>query len=435
MRKYAYFLSLVLIFTIPWEGVVRIPGIGNLATAIGLMVGAFWLITVLATFQVRTPSLFQLIACLFVCWNALSIFWSTDPKTTAGQALTWIQLFLMAYIFWDLFTTRATILGGLQMYVLGAYVAIGGALVNFRHGNVFYTFYQRYSPGDTHPDGFGFALALGIPIAWYLATSDMPTKLSKLLKFVNYAYIPAAFLGLALSGTRTALIASIPGMIFGIASLTRVRPWARILIVLCLSSAILFMLPRLQTLRSFERFGTIPTELTQGDLNNRTNNWREGFDTFLEHPFLGVGGNKYRSVNDLYHVAHNSYLSVLVEHGLVGFVLFAGILMISVINAIRQPKRDAMFWLTVLLVWSLGASTLTWEDRKSTWLLLSLLTASAALSQPHKEDAISSAPIASPRRTQGTRKDVPVTSPQQALPVQMRPISTTGKGRAANRKT
>ena len=435
MRKYAYFLALLLIFTIPWEGVVKIRGIGNLATAIGLVVGAFWLITVLTTFQVRTPSLFQLVTCLFVCWNALSIFWSTDPKTTAGQALTWIQLFFMAYIFWDLFTTRAAILGGLQMYVLGAYVAIGGALVNFRHGNVFYTFYQRYSPGDTHPDGFGFALALGIPIAWYLATSDMPTKLSRLLKFVNYAYIPAAFLGLALSGTRTAFIASIVGMVFGIASLTGIRPWARILIVLCLSSIILFMLPRLQTLRSFQRFDTISSELTQGDLNNRTNNWREGFETFLEHPFLGVGGNKYRSVNELYHVAHNSYLSVLVEHGLIGFVLFGGILMISVINAIRQPKRDAMFWLTVFLVWALGAFTLTWEDRKSTWLFLSLITASAALSQPHTENATSSARIASPRRTQGTRKDVPITPSKQAFSMQTRAFPTTGKGRAANRKT
>jgi O-antigen ligase len=198
---------------------------------------------------------------------------------------------------------------------------------------------------------------------------------------------------------------------------------------------ILLMLPRLQTLRSFQRFDTISTELTQGDLNNRTNNWRDGFDTFLEHPFLGVGGNKYRSVNDLYHVAHNSYLSVLVEHGLIGFVLFAGILMISVINAIRQPKRDAMFWLTVLLVWALGAFTLTWEDRKSTWLLLSLLTASAALAQPPTENAATSAPIAFQRRTQGTRKDVSVAPSKQVLSVQMRPAPTTGKGRAANRKT
>ena len=87
----------------------------------------------------------------------------------------------------------------------------------------------------------------------------------------------------------------------------------------------------------------------------------------------------YRSINSVGKLAHNSFLSVLVEVGLVGFVLFISILAIAFIQAWIQPKWERRFWFTMLVVWTIGASTLTWEHRKTTWIFLSLLIASAAL--------------------------------------------------------
>jgi O-antigen ligase len=146
-------------------------------------------------------------------------------------------------------------------------------------------------------------------------------------------------------------------------------------------------LPYIQPLRSFQRFGTIVPEITEGNLNNRTNNWLEGLNTFADHPLIGVGSNMYRSVNSLGKVAHNSFLSILVEVGLIGFTLFSILLTIAIIQAWRQPKWDSIFWLTLLAAWAIGASTLTWEHRKSTWLFLSLLIASAAITDLLKEDS------------------------------------------------
>jgi O-antigen ligase len=201
-------------------------------------------------------------------------------------------------------------------------------------------------------------------------------------------------------------------MAFGLASLTRLRLAARIAIFVLLASIILFLLPYVQTLESFQRLGTTGAELTSGDLNNRTNNWSEGLASFVEHPLLGVGSNMYRSINNLQKtaegkVSHNSYLSVLVELGLVGFVIFAIILGITFIQAWRQPKWQSWFWLTVLAVWGLGAFTLTWEARKSTWLFLSFIIVSAALTNRQEEPAVyPAARLTSPRtQTAITQKE------------------------------
>ncbi|UCD97597.1 MAG: O-antigen ligase family protein [Chloroflexota bacterium] len=390
MRKIAFVLSLVLIFMIPWEGVIRFAGIGDSeSTAVkffGLGVSSIWVISVLIAGGFRKPGPFHVAVFLFVLWNAFSFYWSENMNRTINQVITWVQLLVFSYIIWDLYTSRNAVFAGLQAYVLGCYVAVGGAISSYFSGDAFYTYYERFTPGDTNPDGFGFILALGIPVAWYLASSIENVKYATMLKLINIAFIPLVIVGLALSGTRTALIASIPGMAFGFATLTRLRPWARIAIFIILIAALIIIIPELQSLRSFQRFGTIGTEITQGDLNNRVNNWKEGLSSFAAHPLLGVGSNMYRSVNSLGKVAHNSYISVLVELGVVGFALFAVILAIAIIQVWSLPKWDKLFWLTMLLVWAIGSLTLTWEHRKSTWLFLSLLIASTSLASQLQRD-------------------------------------------------
>jgi O-antigen ligase len=386
MRAIALVLSLALIFVIPWEGVIRIPGLGTAAKALGLAVGVFWLATIIITGRFRRPGPFHIVVALFVLWNAVSIFWSADINQSVARVATWVQLFVLVLVLWDLYTTRAALFAGLQAYVLGAYVAVASALANYFAGDPYYSFYQRFSPAETtNPDGFGFIVALGIPLAWYLASSKTMTGMSQPLRLINFAYIPVAFLGIALSGTRTALIAAIPATAFGLASLTRLRPWARITTLLLISSAILILLPEIRPLRSFQRLGTTYAEITEGDLNNRINNWREGLATFSEHPILGVGSSMYRSVNSLGKVAHNSFLSVLVELGLIGFILFGAVLTIAFIQARAQPNWDSKFWFTTLMVWAIGSSTLSWEYRKTTWLFLGLLIASAALNSRREQ--------------------------------------------------
>jgi len=404
MRTIAYCLSLILIFTIPWETVVENPALGSVSRMVGLAAAAFWLVTVIVTGRLRLPSLLHMTLFLFLLWNAVSVFWSADADRTIEHLGTWIQLFVMIYILWDLYTTRAAVMSGLQMYILGSYVVLGNTIVNYFSGNTFY--YERFSAAGTNPDDLGTFLALGIPVAWYLALSKSTNRVNRLLRFVNYAYIPAALLGIALSGTRTALIATVPGIVFGLASLTRVRLWARIAIFMLLIWAGFTLLPLIPP-ASLQRLGTTGTEFAGGDLNGRKTIWREGLAAFAEHPLIGVGSNMYRSVNSVGKVAHNSFISVLVELGLIGFGLFLMMITIVIIQALRQSMWRSGFWLAILVTWGIGASTLTWEYRKPTWLFLTLIVASAAI-KSHGDKTI---PVV--WRNQPEAQAVPYTKPNK----------------------
>jgi O-antigen ligase len=130
---------------------------------------------------------------------------------------------------------------------------------------------------------------------------------------------------------------------------------------------------------SWERLSTIPDELREGTLTGRTLIWGAGFDVFREHPFLGVGASGFRnSVSRALtetEVAHNTFLSILVEQGVIGFSLFCALLVVLALSVSTMPPLPRRFWFVILAVWVVGVSSLTWEMRKPTWFFFGLLIA------------------------------------------------------------
>jgi O-antigen ligase len=98
---------------------------------------------------------------------------------------------------------------------------------------------------------------------------------------------------------------------------------------------------------------------------------------FLEHPFVGVGAGAFpasisREVVTAW-VAHNTFLSILVELGVIGFAIFMILIGMMVWATLRLPLMERSLWLVALLTWALGASGMTWENTKPTWLLFGLV--------------------------------------------------------------
>ncbi|HUK77241.1 MAG TPA: O-antigen ligase family protein [Thermoleophilia bacterium] len=86
--------------------------------------------------------------------------------------------------------------------------------------------------------------------------------------------------------------------------------------------------------------------------NGRIPMARDGLRSFTHHPLAGTGAGTFRFINDLYRAngsiivrhAHNQWVNVLSETGVVGFVLFVlfvGGLLVAALRPLGRAGRDA----------------------------------------------------------------------------------------------
>ncbi len=78
--------------------------------------------------------------------------------------------------------------------------------------------------------------------------------------------------------------------------------------------------------------------------SGRINLWKKGLDLFMKNPIIGIGINNFRYYNiNVYggsHYLHNTYLQVLVETGVVGFVIFSLFLFSFLIRLLK------LYWIS-----------------------------------------------------------------------------------------
>jgi len=395
MSAVTFWLSVILIFMIPWENAITFEGFGTIGRAVGFLVLFFWIVTVAGRGQFRKLKFFHLAVFIFVLWNILSIMWTLDVDRTTNRIFTYIQIFGFVLILWDLYKTRAALTVGLQAYILGAYVSIVAVVINFMtdtHSHV----QSRYTGTGFNENAVAFLLALGIPLAWHLATSDKNnTKkyIRAILSVLNFAYIPSAIFAILLTASRGGFICIFPGLLFIFGSITKLKLHQCFAIFAALGALLLFT-PSIPE-SSLTRLSTIGDSFLQGDLGGRGSFWQESLIVFLEHPILGVGSYAYKTISPSGNIPHNTFISVLVEGGVIGFSIFMTILAFTIYYALKQSKWYSRLWLTILLIWFLDVNTFAWEYRKATWLFFSLIIISANLSQTadEEESKISLTPI------------------------------------------
>ena len=372
LRKIALILLVLFMFIVPTEKIVFIPGLGSLARIIGTLAMLTWIVSIFLGGRIRTTKPFHTIFIIFILWNCASLFWSADISATLERIVTWVQLGRLVVLIWDLLDNRTLINIGIQAYVLGALFGAYGIIYNFLGSTEFV--YGRYSAAGQHAVNIGLILALGLPLAWYLILQKtQDSRIANSLWLLNVMYIPVACIGIALTGSRGAMVASLPAILFIIPTLGTLPIWAKLFAALTAIGggyAGYQLVPK----ASLERLGTAYAELTGGgNLTGRTQIWHDAYSRFLDNPILGVGSNAFKSVSEHGLVAHNSFLSVLVETGLIGLLLFLTLLAIAFISSIHLPKLESRLWRTTLLIWFLGASALTFEHHKPTWLVLALI--------------------------------------------------------------
>lgn len=382
MRKIAFWLALVLLFMIPWENSVIVDGVGRISRVMGILVAAFWLGTVVATGKLRQLRPFHLVVFLYFFWNGLTILWTNDTNATLDRISTYVQLLGFAWLLWDLLSTQEAVRAGLQLFVLGAYVSVIDTISNYFAG-ISRGSTPRYAATGFNANGIALIIALTLPIAWYLAISAATSdnKLSKFLSIANYLFLPLGVFAVLLTASRTAFIVMIPTFWFMLGASTRLRFVDRILIVSFLAAALYFVQPLIpQT--SIDRLSTTQAEFEEGDLSGRRLIWTEALEVFETHPLTGTGSGTFKAAVDYKDKsAHNTYLAILIESGAIGLGLFALAAVISCLHLKKLPRWEAMFYLTLLVILGIGITTMSWEIKKPTWFILTMVVVHTAVFQ------------------------------------------------------
>jgi O-antigen ligase len=380
LGKIAFGSLWLLVFAMPWEDAITISGFGTSVRLIGIVTLGLGVLAVVERGRVRRPALGHIVMALFVVLAVLSYLWSLYPEGTLIEAFSYVQLFIMVWLIWELAPGVQEQMHLMRAYVFGTFVSGIDTLYLFLSHQE--SVYQRYAGAKLDANDLGLIMALSIPMSYYLLIQNHGRMV-----WLYRVHLILAGTTILLTASRGATLATVVALT--IVPLTQARLGGRqrvalLLTVILLIGGILFFVPE----TSWERLATVPTEFEQGTFTGRTIIWKAGWEIFRVHPFVGIGANAFRVIvsrelaepirmgeADPAPPAHNTFLSVLVEQGVLGFAVFCGMLGALAISLRGMPPFPQRLWIVSLAVWVVGVSSLTWEMRKPTWFFFGLLMA------------------------------------------------------------
>lgn len=368
MTSVAYASLWIFIFAVPWERLVMLPGLSIVTRVTGAIALGLTLLAIVISGRVRRWRVFHTAALLFVIWTGFAV-WMIEMPRIPQKYYTFVQLFLVLWMMWELGSTVSRQRGLLAAYVLGACVpAIATILLYIREAGVL----RRFSAGGADPNSLGMTLALGIPIAWYLSL----TATRPLYRLLWRAYLPLAMFATVLTGSRGAMIATMVALL--IIPLTTSLSPGRLVAAIALLALSGALIVAYAPERVVERLGTAGSSVESLSFGGRFTLWKAGIHAFGYRPMMGYGvGGFIRAISPELGaralVAHNSFLSVMVEEGLVGLMFYLAMLWSVFSSILRFPWLERRFGLVLLATLGTAMTPLTWEDNKTAWFVMAAL--------------------------------------------------------------
>jgi O-antigen ligase len=376
LKKIPYLFVLLLVFTVPWQMVVSFPEFGTISRAIGYVAVGVAALYILINRKIKEPPLVIFIMLLFIIWSLLSYFWGIRPQGAISRFVTNMQLLAMVWLIWELINTKKEAASCLQVFVFGSYVAIVDMLLSY-YTNQFTTF--RIAATGFDPNYLAISLAIGIPIAWYL----LATGRNNLLFYINLLYIPLTIFCIILTASRGGLVVAFVGLMIIPSTLLLMEKTKRGIVVagfiiIGLIGIIEYPSIAANLKRNIDRLYMLSENIEQRDLGIRGRLIERGLQIFRENPVLGVGARGFADAvvevgHGRAHTAHNTYLSVLVEFGIIGFILFIAIFVFSMIPNLHAFGIEKIFYLILFITLCIGIFPIRMEANKILWLMFAFL--------------------------------------------------------------
>lgn len=371
MSTLAYAALWLFVFALPWENAVSvIPGTAIVTKATGALALATAVGATAVSGRLRRWHPMHLVGIAFLLWAGAGLFFIHSGHRLPYKYTTYAQLFAVLWIIWEIAPSWSRLTGLMMAYVFGGYVAAVATLMLYRQQA---SELKRFAAVESDPNSLAMTLALGLPMAWYLGM----TYRNPFLRWTCRGFIVAGLVAIGLTASRGGMVAATIALMIVPLTMTKLSPGRLIAAVVMLALAGTLAAAYIPD-RIVQRLATTGTEVEDLSLGGRFKLWEAGFKALTERPLAGYGAGFWRGAVSPWlgpnpQVAHNSFLSVAVETGVIGLLLYLGMFLAVFLALMRLPSFERRVALVLLATLVVTMLPLSWDDQKSVWFVLAAL--------------------------------------------------------------
>lgn len=343
---------------------------GSIGAAIpGFFLAFVWIISRLITRTIHYSNgiFFLLFFCL---WMITTFFWSAHQDVTLNTAFSYLMIFVFYWLVFDSIRKSEDVLLLIASYITGLLLLSLTAAVNISDGVGYDGLYNRYSANGTDPNNFGMMLASSLPLIaiFCLCARKIIYVSAGVAAFTFFSYLIISTASRASSISLVLTLFLLPLICANKSKKTQVLFFYSILLFFGFFgiTAVSELIPENAQERLFNGLATL-------DGDDRFLVWKEIFFIYGIEIF-GIGAGA--TFAEIGIQAHNTFISALLEAGLLGFILWVAFWLyhffkIYTVQAYSNRQLRNLFLLTVFLL-LIASFTLNWEFRKPLFFILAL---------------------------------------------------------------
>jgi probable O-glycosylation ligase (exosortase A-associated) len=261
----------------------------------------------------------------------LSVMTAVEPELSSGRYEAYIRMILVLLLI-PLLIAKAEDCRRLLLVAAAslAFLALKFGAYGVIHGGVD----LKAGFGEMLADNnfLALGLAMAIPLCWHCRAFTS----SSLMRAAWIVVIGSAMAAIVMTGSRGGSMAMLAGLLF--VFLRNRRNFVPLLLLAAFLAGAVYLVQD----RYLSRMETLENVRTEASAESRLQHAAIALKMAKDYPLLGVGfgGFNYSALAPRYmdefnskladHVAHNSYLQMLVDSGIFAFLLYSGLLVYAI---------------------------------------------------------------------------------------------------------
>ena len=329
----------VYAFLVPLDSVaVMAEGGATITKLVGMLAAAVLLGAGLVERRLIQPPAAALWWCLLALWAVMSAAWAVDSDIVFGRLPTMLSLVALYLVAVSFRVSTKELSWICVMMVLGGAMAAGtGYFLGFDEEATGGAARGRLTIGQENTNPNTLAAVLVLPMA--LAIGGFIGLRGLLTKVAAIAAMGLMTVGLYITMSRTGIVAlAVMLLVF----LYRFRVRSPVVVVV----AVLLSLTAAMPEAFFERMSDAVSGRAAETGGGRYDTWQGGIKALNEYWAIGAGLSNFPTVLSRYApglsmVAHNAYLGIWVELGIVGLGLMLAAVISHLLLAVRLRRAQS----------------------------------------------------------------------------------------------